>query len=257
MFRTHNRHNKKEQDNSCSYIQRGTKRQKGIECPHPTLRLVKNTRYGWDSRTRTCKARVKVSCVAVTPYPIGIMRTPGKGALVRSFGIITQSGFLVNIQASPTEECGGVFASVPIGGIVFVGRAGGRCTRVRGCAGCMRYMRYRGGVRSDVRDTVEMCGGSNARHAGGGAARGHFLIPADGGAVRAWYNADCARVWGVRWRVRLAWKYGTHGRGCALESTAGAGIRGARRVCASAQQDNLHHVPCIRMCPRFSGAAFG
>ena len=46
MFRTHNRHNKKEQDDSCSYIQRGTKRQKEIECPHPTLRLVMNTRYG-------------------------------------------------------------------------------------------------------------------------------------------------------------------------------------------------------------------
>lgn len=174
------------------------------------------------------------------------MRTPGKGTFVRSFGIITQSGFLVNIQASPTEECGGVFASVPIGGIVFVGRAGGGDARA-----CV-------GVRDacDTCDTVEVCGAMCAilwRC----AARGHFPIPADGGAVRAWYNADCARVWGVRWRVRLAWKYGTHGRGCALESTAGAGIRGARRLCASAQQDNLHHVPCIRMCPRFSGAAFG
>lgn len=51
MFRMHNRHNKKEQDNSCSYIQRGTKRQKEIECPHPTLRLVKNTRYGPSDKT--------------------------------------------------------------------------------------------------------------------------------------------------------------------------------------------------------------
>ena len=25
--------------------------------------------FGWDSRTRTYKARVKVLCVAVTPYP--------------------------------------------------------------------------------------------------------------------------------------------------------------------------------------------
>ena len=33
------------QDNSCSYIQRGAKRQKEIECPSPTLRLVMNTRY--------------------------------------------------------------------------------------------------------------------------------------------------------------------------------------------------------------------
>ena len=48
MFRTHNRHNKKEQNDSCSYIQRGTKKQKEIECPHPTLSLVKNTRYGAD-----------------------------------------------------------------------------------------------------------------------------------------------------------------------------------------------------------------
>ena len=54
MFRTHNRHNKIEQDNSCSYIQRGAKRQKEIECPHPTLRLVKNTRYGPSDRIRTC-----------------------------------------------------------------------------------------------------------------------------------------------------------------------------------------------------------
>ena len=60
--------------------------------------------HGWDSRTRTCKARVKVSCVAVTPYPIGIVRTPGKGAFVRSFGIITQRGFLVNI---PDSHSGG------------------------------------------------------------------------------------------------------------------------------------------------------
>ena len=33
--------------------QRGTKRQKENECPHPTLRLVKNTRYGAGDRTRT------------------------------------------------------------------------------------------------------------------------------------------------------------------------------------------------------------
>lgn len=128
------------------------------------------------------------------------MRTPGKGTFVRSFGIITQSGFLVNIQASPTEECGGVFASVPIGGIVFVGRAGGGDARA-----CV-------GVRDacDTCDTVEVCGAMCAilwRC----AARGHFPIPADGGAVRAWYNADCARVWGVRWRVRRAREYGAHG----------------------------------------------
>lgn len=128
------------------------------------------------------------------------MRTPGKGTFVRSFGIITQSGFLVNIQASPTEECGGVFASVPIGGIVFVGRAGGgRCTRVRGCAGCMRYMRYRGGVRSDVRDTVEMCGAGTLSHSGGRRC--------GAGLVQC---GLCA------------------GMGCALESTVGVEIRYAR-----------------------------
>ena len=48
------RHNKKEQVNSCSYIQEDAKcRQKEIECPHPTLRLVMNTRYGAGGRTRT------------------------------------------------------------------------------------------------------------------------------------------------------------------------------------------------------------
>ena len=70
------------------------------------------------------------------------MRTPGKGAFVRSFGIITQSGFLVNIQASPMEEVGGVFASVPIGGIVFVGRAAGENTvrvRIRRIGTCGLY----------------------------------------------------------------------------------------------------------------------
>ena len=155
------------------------------------------------------------------------MRTPGKGTFVRSFGIITQSGFLVNIQASPTEECGRVFAFVLIGGIGFVGRAGGRCTRVRGCAGCMRYMRYRGGVRSDVRDTVEMCGAGTLSHSGGrrcGAGLAH---------------ADCTRVWGVRWRMR------------------GVREHGVRWICASVRSDALRDFPCIRMCPRFSGAAFG
>ena len=76
------------------------KREKSLEISRfPAARI-----YGWDSRTRTCKARVKVSCVAVTPYPIGIVRTPGKGAFVRSFGIITQRGFLVNI---PDSHSGG------------------------------------------------------------------------------------------------------------------------------------------------------
>lgn len=43
---------KKEQDNPCSYIQEDAKcRQKEIECSHPTLRLVKNTRYGAGNRT--------------------------------------------------------------------------------------------------------------------------------------------------------------------------------------------------------------
>ena len=37
---------KNEQDNPCSYIQEDAKcRQKEIECPFPTLRLVMNTRY--------------------------------------------------------------------------------------------------------------------------------------------------------------------------------------------------------------------
>ena len=70
----------------------------------PSLGSKLTCHHGWDSRTRTCKARVKVSCVAVTPYPIGIVRTPGKGAFVRSFGIITQRGFLVNI---PDSHSGG------------------------------------------------------------------------------------------------------------------------------------------------------
>ncbi len=33
-----------------------TRRQKEIECPHPTLRLVMNTRYGAGDRTRICTA---------------------------------------------------------------------------------------------------------------------------------------------------------------------------------------------------------
>lgn len=94
--------------------------------------------YGWDSRTRTCKARVKVSCVAVTPYPIGIVRTPGKGAFVRSFGIITQRGFLVNI---PDSHSGG--------------RRSGQGYRTRGqyprrengCGGRVRFVGYLRRVR--------------------------------------------------------------------------------------------------------------
>lgn len=94
--------------------------------------------YGWDSRTRTCKARVKVSCVAVTPYPIGIVRTPGKGAFVRSFGIITQRGFLVNI---PDSHSGG--------------RRSGQGYRTRGqyprrengCGGGVRFAGYLRRVR--------------------------------------------------------------------------------------------------------------
>ena len=38
--------NKKEQEQFPAHTyQTGIKRQKEIECPHPTLRLVKNTRY--------------------------------------------------------------------------------------------------------------------------------------------------------------------------------------------------------------------
>ncbi len=76
---------------------------------------------------------------------------------------------------------------------------GGRCTRVRGCAGCMRYMRYRGGVRSDVRDTVEMCGAGTLSHSGGRRC--------GAGLVQC---GLCA------------------GMGCALESTVGVEIRYAR-----------------------------
>ena len=94
--------------------------------------------HGWDSRTRTCKARVKVSCVAVTPYPIGIVRTPGKGAFVCSFGIITQRGFLVNI---PDSHSGG--------------RRSGQGYRTRGqyprrengCGGRVRFVGYLRRVR--------------------------------------------------------------------------------------------------------------
>ena len=83
------------------------KREKSLEIS----RFLAARIYGWDSRTRTCKARVKVSCVAVTPYPIGIVRTPGKGAFVRSFGIITQRGFLVNI---PDSHSGGRRCTITI-----------------------------------------------------------------------------------------------------------------------------------------------
>ena len=49
------RHNKKEQDQLPAHTyQRDTKRQKEIECPHPTLRLVKNTRYDAWKDNLTC-----------------------------------------------------------------------------------------------------------------------------------------------------------------------------------------------------------
>ena len=56
-------------DNSCSYIQRGAERQKEIECPHPTLRLVKNTRSGWggEIRTHECSSQSAVSYRLTTP----------------------------------------------------------------------------------------------------------------------------------------------------------------------------------------------
>ena len=41
-------------------------RQKEIECPHPTLRLVKNTRYGRDDRIRTCGLCVNTDAVFAT-----------------------------------------------------------------------------------------------------------------------------------------------------------------------------------------------
>ena len=87
MFRTHNRHNKIEQDNSCSYIQRGAKRQKEIECPHPTLRLVMNTRYGPSDRIRTCgillpkQARYQLRYTRLFSYLSGWAYSPKAGAL--------------------------------------------------------------------------------------------------------------------------------------------------------------------------------
>lgn len=239
MFRTHNRHNKKEQDSSCSYIQRGTKGQKEIECPHPTPRLVKNTRYGWDSRTRTCKARVKVSCVAVTPYPIGIMRTSGQGhfrPLFRYYNTkrlsCQYSGFAdggvresfcvcANRRHRFCRACGGAMhARAWVCGMHAIHAIPWRCAE--------RCARYCGDVRrKQCAARRRRCGAGTLSHSGGrrcGAGLAH---------------ADCTRVWGVRWRMR------------------GVREHGVRRICASVRSDALRDFPCIRMCPRFSGAAFG
>ena len=185
--------------------------------------------HGWDSRTRTCKARVKVSCVAVTPYPIGIVRTPGKGAFVCSFGIITQRGFLVNI---PDSHSGG--------------RRSGQGYRTRGqyprrengCGGRVRFVGYlRCPAWADVCDfgTVRTAWRLMLRRqvtCGGGI---RIVRDAHGGLA----HADCTRVWGVRWKMR------------------GVREHGVRRICASVRSDALRDFPCIRMRSRFSGAVFG
>lgn len=162
------------------------KREKFLEISRfPAARI-----HGWDSRTRTCKARVKVSCVAVTPYPIGIVRASGKGAFVRSFGIITQSSFLVNIQASPTRRR--VFLRLCrsgvsfLGGIVFAGRAGGcgmhailwRCAAeaMRGTPEAVRR-----GDAFPFRRTAVVAGVSDADGICGERRNG------DGGSACAWY----------------------------------------------------------------------
>ena len=89
------RHNKKRAGStSCSYISKRHKcRQKEIECPHPTLRLVKNTRYGCGGRTRTYGLRVMRQSQA----QIGVISAPICACCRHSLG-----GFsVVSVQPCP------------------------------------------------------------------------------------------------------------------------------------------------------------
>ena len=117
---------------------------------------------------------------------------------------------------------GGVFASVPIGGIGFVGRAD--CDECGAC-GCVRFRDSANSVAVDVKTA-------------GNVRRGYtdWIVRAAHGGLA---HADCTRVWGVRWKMR------------------GVREHGVWRICASVRSDALRDFPCIRMRPRFSGAVFG
>lgn len=188
-----------------------------------------NTRYGWDSRTRTCKARVKVSCVAVTPYPIGIMRTSGQGHFRPLFRYYNTKR--LSCQYSGFAD-GGVRGS-------FCVCADRRHRFCRACGG--GDARACVGVRDacDTCDTVEVCGAmyailwrcaAEAVRGTPEAVRRGDTFPFRRTAVRCglgtmrtvrgygvcvgeygWRGNTVRTGGGVRWRVRRAREYGAHG----------------------------------------------
>ena len=99
------RHKKKSRTAPAHTYQRDTNVGKEIECPHPTLRLVKNTRYGAGDRTRTGTLSPAVDFELFAPHGTQTNSAPCGGPLTDTKSLANTTVFEADVQKKLRFVC--------------------------------------------------------------------------------------------------------------------------------------------------------